>query len=190
MGKLTKKQQAFINEYVKCWNATQSAIKAGYSKKTAYSIGSRLLKNVEIAEEIKRRVEEKTMSADEALDLLSDQARGDLKELLEITPAGFTFRLMEKDEDGNVIINPNTKLIKRIKQKVTTYLSKKKDGEDREVIDTELELYSSQRALELIGKAHGLFIDKIKSENEVKIIVEEVEYKSRASDIDPETKRD
>lgn len=47
--KLTHKQELFCREYVaNGYNATQAAIKAGYSPKTAYSSGQRLLKHVEI----------------------------------------------------------------------------------------------------------------------------------------------
>lgn len=42
------RQQKFCDYYLQSGNATEAAIKAGYSKKTAYSIGQRLLKNVEI----------------------------------------------------------------------------------------------------------------------------------------------
>ena len=45
---MTDKQAKFIAEYSKDFNATQAAIRAGYSPKTAYSIGQRLLKNVEV----------------------------------------------------------------------------------------------------------------------------------------------
>lgn len=48
MSKLTAKQEKFCYEYVIDLNATQAALRAGYSEKTAYSSGSRLLKNVEI----------------------------------------------------------------------------------------------------------------------------------------------
>ncbi len=48
MKKLNPKQQKFVQEYLKDLNATQAAIRAGYSKKTAYSIGQRLLKHVEV----------------------------------------------------------------------------------------------------------------------------------------------
>lgn len=51
--KLTTKQRKFTAIYA--GNATQAAIKAGYSKKTAYSQGQRLLKNVEIIKAIKER---------------------------------------------------------------------------------------------------------------------------------------
>jgi len=52
MSKLTGKQARFVEEYLIDLNATSAAIKAGYSEKTAYSIGQRLLKNVDIAEAI------------------------------------------------------------------------------------------------------------------------------------------
>ena len=49
---MTYKQELFIQEYIKTGNATSSAIKAGYSKRTARSIGQRLLKNVDIKKKI------------------------------------------------------------------------------------------------------------------------------------------
>lgn len=52
MGKLTPKQERFVAEYLIDPNATQSALKAGYSKKTAYSIGQENLKKPEIASAI------------------------------------------------------------------------------------------------------------------------------------------
>ena len=45
---LNEKQKAFCEFYASTFNATESAVKAGYSKKTGYSIGQRLLKNVEV----------------------------------------------------------------------------------------------------------------------------------------------
>src|SRR5690606_24873160 len=45
---LTPKQAAFAREYLVDLNATQAAIRAGYSEKTAYSQGQRLLKNAEV----------------------------------------------------------------------------------------------------------------------------------------------
>lgn len=49
MAELTPKQEAFVREYLIDQNATQAAIRAGYSADTAYSQGQRLLKNVEVA---------------------------------------------------------------------------------------------------------------------------------------------
>lgn len=49
MSDLTDKQRLFVQEYLVDLNATQAAIRAGYSEATAYAQGSRLLKHVEIA---------------------------------------------------------------------------------------------------------------------------------------------
>lgn len=49
---LNAKQRAFTVEYIKDKNATQAAIRAGYSEKTAYSMGVQLLKKLEIAQAI------------------------------------------------------------------------------------------------------------------------------------------
>jgi phage terminase small subunit len=54
-GKLTPKQDRFVAEYLVDLNATQAAIRAGYSKKTADVQGPRLLGNVRISDEITRR---------------------------------------------------------------------------------------------------------------------------------------
>lgn len=55
MCNLTEKQIKFIEEYMKCGNGTESAIKAGYSEQTAYSQASRLLSNVKVQDELKAR---------------------------------------------------------------------------------------------------------------------------------------
>jgi phage terminase small subunit len=51
---LTDKQKAFCKEYILDWNATKAAIRAGYSEKTAYSIGSENLTKPELRAEIER----------------------------------------------------------------------------------------------------------------------------------------
>ena len=53
-SKLTPKEERFVYEYVLWLNATKAAINAGYSEKTAYSAGGRLLRIVEVADMIKK----------------------------------------------------------------------------------------------------------------------------------------
>lgn len=53
---LTVRQQAFVNAYT--GNAAEAARQAGYSAKTAYSIGQELLNKPEIVDAIRRRAEE------------------------------------------------------------------------------------------------------------------------------------
>lgn len=55
---LNEMQQAFADYYLETSNATEAAKKAGYSEKTAYSQGQRLLKNVEVKCYIDERLEE------------------------------------------------------------------------------------------------------------------------------------
>ena len=78
---MNERQKHFADEYIISKNATKSAIKAGYSEKTSYSIGQRLLKNVEISEYIKKRTEEqfneRSMSIAEALAISASIARGE-----------------------------------------------------------------------------------------------------------------
>lgn len=65
---LTPKQQRFVDAYLVEPNATKAAIAAGYSKKTAYSAGGRLLKNVEVAAAVAKRQERASAKADLTLD--------------------------------------------------------------------------------------------------------------------------
>ena len=151
---LTYKQKAFVENYLVDFNATQAAMRAGYSAKTAGSIGSENLKKPEI----RAAIDEKIMAADEVLVRLSDIARGNVTDLMDVTSAGYTISLLVAGEKEKV--RPETKLIKKIKQKVTTYLTKTEGGEDREIVETELELYNAQDALNTLGRYHKLFVDR------------------------------
>ena len=71
------KSKRFIEEYTIDFNATQAAIRAGYSAKTAYAIGHKLLKQAEIRDAIQKRINELTMTADEVLIRLGEMARGE-----------------------------------------------------------------------------------------------------------------
>ena len=76
---MTDKQNVFVQEYLKDLNATQAAIRAGYSHKTAYSIGQRLLRNVEISNAINSAMSERSertaLTADYVLQNLHEIAQ-------------------------------------------------------------------------------------------------------------------
>lgn len=82
--KLTEKQHRFVEAYIETGNATKAALMAGYSKKTAYSIGNENLKKPEVLNAIRRRMEEieklKTATPEEIIQFLSQSMRGELKE--------------------------------------------------------------------------------------------------------------
>ena len=81
MAKLTAKQQRFCDEYLIDLNATQAAIRAGYSKRTAAASAARLLRNVNVQEYIAQRMAEKESQLiadqDEVLKYLTSVLRGE-----------------------------------------------------------------------------------------------------------------
>lgn len=101
---LNEKQKRFYKEYVVDSNATQSAIRAGYSKKTAYSQGQRLLKHVEgkkyLAELMAEKEKQLIANQDEVLKYLTSVLRGESKSteiVVEGTGDGFSeARTIEK----------------------------------------------------------------------------------------------
>lgn len=81
MAKMTEKQKRFCDEYLISLNATQAAIKAGYSKKTANRIGTENLSKLVIKEYIDARMAEKEKELiadqDEVLKYLTSVLRGE-----------------------------------------------------------------------------------------------------------------
>lgn len=82
--KLTAKQKRFCDEYLVDLNATQAAIRAGYKETTAYSMGQRLLKKVEVKNYIDQVIEkshsERTADTKEIMEYLTSVMRGEHKE--------------------------------------------------------------------------------------------------------------
>jgi phage terminase small subunit len=144
---LTDKQRAFIDHYLQSWNASEAARRAGYSEKTAYSIGARLLKNVEILAEKDRIVEERGMSRDEVVVRLAEQARGDIADFVTVWDGGFKIDI--------------EKAIKAGKSHLIKKLGFNQYGKP------EIELHNQQAALLAIGKIHSIFTDKVDHTGEV-----------------------
>ena len=91
--KLTAKQQKFVDSYIADSNATQAAIEAGYSKKTARFVGSENLTkpNIKAAidEHMNRIESDKIAKADEVLQYFTTVLRGEAKETIIVsTPDG------------------------------------------------------------------------------------------------------
>lgn len=87
--RLTPKQQKFADYYIETGNATEAAIKAGYSKKTAKQIGQENLTKPYLKEYIDERMKEladkRIMGMQEALELLTSIARGEMTEEVIVT---------------------------------------------------------------------------------------------------------
>lgn len=81
---LNEMQKAFADYYIETANATESAKRAGYSEKTAYSQGQRLLKNVEISAYISERMaeqgEKRVADANEVIEFYTAVMRGEVKD--------------------------------------------------------------------------------------------------------------
>ena len=138
---LNRKQRVFVSEYLKCWNASEAARRAGYRGR-ANTIGPRLLANVGIQEEIQRRLDEITMSADEVLTRLADQARASIEGFLIFPKKGRKPALDLRQAQEHGLLH----LIKKLKYNAQGQI--------------EIELHDAQTALALIGKHHGLFIER------------------------------
>ena len=88
---LNKRQIDFVQEYMKTNNVRQSAIKAGYSPKTASVQGSRLLSNVKVSayiNAINERLEsDKIADIEEVIQYLTSVMRGEKKDQFDLDPA-------------------------------------------------------------------------------------------------------
>ncbi|HEL1765688.1 MULTISPECIES: terminase small subunit [Streptococcus] len=115
---MNDKQIRFADEFIKLGNATQAALNAGYSEKTSYSQGQRLLKNVEVKEYINKQMQElhksNIMQAEEALSILSDIARGKRdEEVLILNPTTGKVERHTKKADNATVIKAITEILKR-----------------------------------------------------------------------------
>ena len=85
---MTPKQQKFCDEYIKTGNATQAAIFAGYSKKTAKQIGQQNLTKLDlkayIDERLKQLEDERIADANEVMKFLTSVMRGEVTEPVAI----------------------------------------------------------------------------------------------------------
>lgn len=149
---LTKRQEVFVNEYLQCFNGAEAARRAGYSETRARQTATELLAKSDIALQIQTRLNEVHMSADEALKLTADIARGDVTEFITSFGA-LDIDALRKSGKG--------RLIKKIKQRTITKIGKNETDGDTEVHDTEIEFYDAQAAQRDILKVHGRFTEKV-----------------------------
>jgi phage terminase small subunit len=156
MASLTQKQQRFIEEYLVDANATQAAIRAGYSERTAYSQGQRLLKNVEvrIALEVGRaKMAGRTeVTADRVRE---EQARigfADIRDLMSWSHDRVTFK-------PSADLTPaQAAAIASVKSKTTTFT--REDGTTEQRIELELKLHDKGAALDRLAKILGMYVER------------------------------
>lgn len=171
---LSAKHQQFVEEYLRCFNATRAyqAVYPSVGRLTAASNGYRLLReNPEVAEYIQQRLSETAMSTDEVLMRLAEHARGNMGDFIRVTPDGsFAIDLTHAESAQKLgLIRKVTKTTRRFG--------------DMEIEEATIDLYDSQSALVHLGKHLDLFSDKltVKLEKELKGALDALE-KSLDSD--------
>ena len=150
--KLTPKQKLFVKEYLIDFNATKAAIRAGYSKKTAHSIGSENLTKPEILlclqNEVSAKIEKIDDLSDSIIKELKKIAFSDIKDFLSFDENGVTFHDSD-DVDGTVISEVLS---------TETITGKGEDANKR--VQLKMKLHDKIKALELLGRYKMLFTDK------------------------------
>lgn len=158
--KLSDKQKKFCEEYIIDFNQTQSAIKAGYSAKTAYSIGNENLKKPDIQAYIKELLSKR----EERTQITADMV---VKEWAKI--AFFDIRKIFHKEGG--LLNPHD-----LDDETATVISsiKARDikvGDDIETIK-EYRLNDKMKALDMLAKHLGMFEKEKEDNNDTNVNLE------------------
>jgi phage terminase small subunit len=176
MAKLTAKQQRFCDEYLIDLNATQAAIRAGYSDKRASEQAYQLLQKTTVKAYIQERMEDRTKRTEITQDMV-------LRELaiIAFSNAANYASIVEKDamvevdgatvplhdSDGNPVkyrtVEPVlTADLTEEQKKALSVIKKGRDG-------FEIKPYDKVRALELLGKHLGMWTDKMELDADMEL---------------------
>ena len=155
MAKLTAKQKRFADEYLIDLNATQAAVRAGYSPKTARSAGAENLTKPYIQEYIAEMMvakdKELIASQDEVLEYLTAVMRREYKENIVVT---LTEEKSTYKPDNNGTMRKQT-----IKREIPS------------IVEIPAKLSDANKAAELLGKRYNLFTDKLKIEGQIPTVI-------------------
>lgn len=164
---LTGRQQVFVREYLMDLNATQAAIRAGYSERTAEQQGSRLLKNVEVAAAITaaqaERAERTEIAADQVLRRWWALANADPNELMQVrrVPCPQCETVVDPNPDctechGEGVASvwfADTRKLKGGARLLYAGVKTTRDG-------MEIKTHDQMRALEYVARHLGMFVDR------------------------------
>ena len=155
MAKLTAKQQRFCDEYLIDLNATQAAIRAGYSEKTAAVIATENLRKPNITEYIEKRMAEKEdaliAKQDEVLKYLTAVMRREYCECVVVTLS---------EERSEYVPSTDGKI-----RKQTVKIEKP------EIVEIPARLSDANKAAELMGKRYSLFTDKVDVNGAIPVVI-------------------
>lgn len=152
MCKLTTKQQMFVKEYLIDLNATQAAIRAGYSVKTAGKIGQENL----IKPEIKAAIQEAMDKRANKLEITAERVLQEIARLAFYDPRKFF------DEDGRIKpiseLDDDTAMALGGIETLHKIVGDEKDGM---AVITKIKLVDKGQNLERLGRHLKLFTDKV-----------------------------
>lgn len=154
MARLTAKQKRFIEEYLIDLNATQAAIRAGYSPHTAKEIGYENLTKPHIRAHVDKAMAERSkrtgINAERVVIELARIGLINPGKLINFDEA--TVRVDATEDDLAAVQSVKVKTI---------------PTEDGDIVEREVRLYDKNRALELLGKHLGIFTDNVKVSGEI-----------------------
>lgn len=167
---LTDKQKRFCEEYLIDLNATQAAIRAGYSLKTAEQTASRLLRNVKVQEYIAKRQKELSRSTEitqerviKELALIAFSNNADYAHVVEkkmqVEAGGTLVDVLDKDGKPVMYRTVEPVLTEELTEEQKRALAVIKKGRE----GLEVKSCDKVKALELLGKHLGIFTDKIEA---------------------------
>ncbi|MEK3973709.1 terminase small subunit [Psychrobacillus sp. FSL K6-1267] len=167
---MTEKQSLFCIYYVKSFNATQSAIKAGYAKDSAHVEGSRLLRNAKVVEEIRRvKGEMRKGIFIDAMDVLDKYIKIAFADITDYTTFGKkevpVIGMMGPvlDEDGNQLMKEiNYVDLNESSMVDGTIITEVKQGKD----GVSIKIADKMKALDKLSLYFDLFPDKFQREVE------------------------
>jgi phage terminase small subunit len=161
---LTEKQKRFVNEYLIDLNATQAAIRSGYSENTAAEQGNRLLRNVKVQEAIESRMKER----EERTEITQDRVLLELAAIAFANGADYSKIVTKQghDIDGNPVEYSDVEL--KNTDELTAEQKKAIAGIKQTKFGIVVETCDKVKALELLGKHLGMFRDKVELSGEVR----------------------
>jgi phage terminase small subunit len=156
MCELNNKQQAFVEEYLIDFNATQAAIRAGYSAKTAEKIGYQLLENTRVstvlAEKIAERSRRTGITADRVLQEYARIAFAKMTDVAEWGPEGV------KPKKSSDLSEDDAACVAAVTSVETT----KTIGDiEIKTVTTTVKLHDKKSALDSLSKHLGITPDKL-----------------------------
>lgn len=147
-AKFTPKQKRFVEEYLIDLNATQAAIRAGYSPGTAKEIGAQNLTKLNISAAVAKAMAERSKRTG----VNQDRIVLELAKIAFVNPADVT------DPENAMILDGATSDDTAAIQSVKVKTIPTKDGEGTE---REIRFHDKIRALELLGRHVGMWNDKL-----------------------------